>query len=234
MAREFGTQFDSLRLGAGKPRGNQASPGAAATGVYVYSIVPEANTTTALAANQVASGAALTLTAGPTVTTQTYNGTTEYVLDVPRNVSIVGGAGSTTSTNFTVVGRDVYGVAMSETFAGPTGTGTTQGAKAFKYVQSITAVGNTTSGVSAGTSSTLGLPYRIDDFGQLVINVNDVLITSSAGFTAADATTATATTGDTRGTYAAQTAPDGLVKFYFWLGLTDPSTSDKVYGVLQA
>lgn len=234
MAGDLSTQFNSLRLGAGKPRGNVRNAGVPVTGVYVYAITPEANTTTALAANQIVSGAAATLTAGPTVTTQTYNGTTEYVLDVPRNISILGGDATTTSTNFTVVGRDVYGIAMTETFAGPTGTGTTTGAKAFKYVQSVTAAGNTTSGVAVGTSSTLGLPYRVDDFGQLVINVNSVLITSSAGWTAADTSTATATTGDTRGTYAAQTAPDGSVKFYFWIASTDASTDDLIYGVDQA
>lgn len=228
------THFDSLRIGAGKPVGDQTQRGAATTGVYVTALTPDANSTTALATGQTVSGANMTLTAGTGITTTTIDGTTHYVLDVPRNVSLTGQDATTSAVAFTVTGRDKYKVPMTETLTGPAATGTVTTSKAFAYISAIAAAGNTVSGVAAGTSSTLGLDYRADAFGDVIINVNNVLITSSAGFTAADTTTATASTGDVRGTYAMQTAPDGSVRVVIWHALLDVSTTEQVYGVTQA
>ena len=107
--------------------------------------------------------------------------------------------------SFVVRGFDVYGFPMTETITGGN-IATVTGKKAFKYILSITPAG-TLSGanVNVGQSDVIGFMLRADLFQFVEIWwPDDTLIAASTGFVAADTTTATATTGDVRGTYALQ------------------------------
>lgn len=137
---------------------------------------------------------------------------------IARNVRITSG-GNDTGITFLVVGYDVYGYPMSEAITGASG-GVASGAKAFKYIASITPSGAVASTASAGTGDVIGLPLRADYFGQLLINYPDTVITASTGFTAAVTTTASTTTGDVRGTYALQTASNNSRRLIVYLSPT--------------
>lgn len=139
-----------------------------------------------------------------------------------RAVSITSTTSQLDAATFTVVGADIYGQSMTEviTTSGTSAT-TTNGKKAFKFIQSVTP--NSTDGTgsySVGTTDIIGLPIRSDQFTALVgtewdisIYWNSVGITSGTGYTAAVTTTpATATTGDVRGTYAVQVATNGTLR----------------------
>jgi hypothetical protein len=132
---------------------------------------------------------------------------------------IVTASGASTGT-VTIRGYDIYEQPMSETQT-IVGSGVTVPKKAFGYVSSVQLnVGSTLTGtLSVGTNSTIGLPIRVDEFEYAGIFVSGAQIFSATGLTFADQTpTATSTTGDVRGTYTMQTAPNGttnrVVLFY--------------------
>lgn len=154
-----------------------------------------------------------------------------------RAVSIES-AGDDTGATFTVAGYDVYGFPMSETITG-VNAGTATGAKAFKYVASITPAGTLSgSNVSAGQSDVIGLMLRADLFQFLKIYWPDTtLISASTGFTAAVTTDpATALTGDVRGTYALQVASNNARRLVGFLSpaLGNVGTAAGLCGVVQA
>lgn len=124
-----------------------------------------------------------------------------------RAVAIASG-GVDTGATFTVAGYDVYGYPMTETITGAS-IATANGAKAFKYIASITPAG-TLSGtaITVGQSDIVGFMMRVDRFQYVKIYFPDTtLISATTGFVAAVTTDpATALTGDVRGTYALQTA----------------------------
>ena len=125
---------------------------------------------------------------------------------VARAVSITGNAASTAQV-FTVRGYDVYGQAMTEAISFAGGAVTTNGKKAWKYISSVTPA-TTDAGhtLSVGTTDILGINVRADFWEYMDIFVAGAFITASTGWVVADATNATTTTGDVRGTYALQTA----------------------------
>lgn len=128
---------------------------------------------------------------------------------VARAVTITSTSGATVQA-VTVRGYDVYGQAMSEAITVVAG-GTATGKKAFKVISSVTPA-TTDAGhtLSVGTSDTLGFNFRSDYWEYNDIFVAGTFVTTSTGWTVADATaTATSTTGDVRGTYALQTASNG-------------------------
>lgn len=126
-----------------------------------------------------------------------------------RNVRITSVGNDSTAT-FTVAGADLYGYPMTEAITGAN-AGIASGKKAFKYIYSVTPSGTLSgSNVSVGTGDVYGFPLRVDSFFYSTIFWNGALITSNTGFLSAVTTNpATSTTGDTRGTYAVQSASDG-------------------------
>lgn len=222
--------------GAIPTNSQQNSPGMETTPTYVYSVVPLTLQTDNVAAGQTITGSVtMTLTAGTGITTTTINGSTYYVLDVPRNLRITGATASVTASVVTVTGKDVYFQTMTETVTGPTGTATTAGIKAFKYILSATASGNTVSAISVGTGDVLGFPYRVAALGQTIIWDALNLITNSTGLTVADTTTpATSLTGDVRGTYAMAAASNGSRRVTVWIPNFSPDSVEAIYGVTQA
>jgi len=127
-----------------------------------------------------------------------------------RNVRITS-VGNDSSATFTVKGYDIYGYPMTETITGAN-AGIASGAKAWKYIASITPAGTLSgSNVSVGTGDVYGFPIYSASFNpgadaDVSISWAGAAITSATGYTAGVTTTATATTGDVRGTYATQSA----------------------------
>lgn len=214
----------------------QGTPGMETTPAYVYSVVPATLQSNNLVTAKIVTGSeTLTLVAGTGITTTTINGSTYYVLDVPRNLRITGNTVSVTASVLSITGKDVYFETMTETITGPTGTAVTSGVKAFKYLLSATASGNTVSTISVGTGDVLGFPYRVAALGQVLIWDATTLRTDSTGLTVAVTTSpATSLTGDVRGTYAMQAASNGSRRVTVWIPNFSADSVEAIYGVTQA
>jgi hypothetical protein len=189
--------------------------------IYVWDTVPAAKATNNLVTSTTpAAAGSLTLTAGSGVTAVTLNsGSTAYQLDVPRAVSVTAAALATTR-NFTVSGFDYYGQAMSEVIACSAGA-TVNGLKAFFQITGITVSGATSTAVTVGTSDVLGCPVRFNNKGYIArCGWNGTLAEDAATVVVADATTATTTTGDVRGTVVPSSACDGAKRLVVAVLLT--------------
>jgi hypothetical protein len=136
---------------------------------------------------------------------------------VGRAVAITAAA-SATATSATVSGYDVYGYPLVETIS-ITANSQVAGKKAFKYIKSVVLnASDSTHAYSVDTTDVIGLPLRSDTLGDILINsaasslVATTPVTSATGYVPADRTTATATTGDVRGTYGNFTSATGANK----------------------
>ena len=186
---------------------------------------PAVSVTTAAAAAQAVAGAANltlngTLASGGVVTFLT-----------ARNIQAVStGAGDTTQT-ITLTGTDIWGMPVVETVA-LNGVTVVKGLKAFKTITRIAVSAACAGNVSVGNSTALGLPYMLttkSDLMQTWFNqiVEATLPTVVVGVT----TTATATTGDPRGTILLNSTLDGsAVSIY---GVFDPTSTESLFGVAQ-
>ena len=208
--------------------------------IYVFDVIPQAASTTNIAASQTPTGASnLTLTAGAGVRSVTrIDGTTALQLDCPRAVAVslvVGG----TARAYTISGYDYYGQAMSEVITS-VAAATTNGKKAFYQIVSIAGAGASTTAVTVGTTQLIGLPVRVIDGGYLArIGYNGVSAIDAGTFAAAATATATTTTGDVRGTYSPSSAPDGIKRLVIGILLAGiavgpNSTRTGALGVTQA
>jgi hypothetical protein len=157
-----------------------------------------------------------------------------------RVLTITPSASTGVAVTFTIVGADVYGYSQTEqiTVAASTSSAVS-GLKAWKYIQSITpSATNASQTYSVGTTQTVGLPLRSDNFTPVVgyeydlsLYFNSAGITSATGYTAAVPTTpATATTGDVRGTYTLQTSANGTLRL---IATQSPNVAALGAGTLQ-
>jgi hypothetical protein len=190
--------------------------------VYVFDVVPLTLQTSGLATAQaVATAKNLTLTAGTGVTAVVDAfGTTRYVLDTPRTVSIdSANAGDTTQTA-TVFGYDQYDQPMSEAVS-LNGVTEVYTKKAFKSVTRIAISAATAGNINAGFTDTLGLPVRVTNAGYIVsVKWNNTLAADAGTFVAADTTSpATTTTDDVRGTFVPSSAADGSKRLVMAIAL---------------
>jgi len=186
--------------------------------VYIWDVIPQAAITNNIAASQAPSGAgSLTLTAGTSAKSVVLNnGTTVIQLDLPRAIKV---NCSTTARAFTVSGYDYYGQAMTETITVATAGTAVTGLKAFFQISGVTIAGSATAAV-VGTSDKLGLPVRVFNVAYVTsVKSNNTLAQDAGTFVAADMATATATTGDVRGTYTPATASDGTVRTVMTIAL---------------
>lgn len=142
--------------------------------------------------------------------------------DVPRNVV----AAWTNTATITITGTDEYGVVITETSASGTSHA---GKKAFKTVTSVVSSTSITS-ATVGTGDVLGLPVFIPGTASIIRELQDGAA-ATAGTTVAGVTaTATATTGDVRGTYDPNAACNGALAFQLFALVDDPTFR----GVTQA
>lgn len=164
------------------------------------------------AANAHITSQALTLASGGTTT---MTGTLAGTNDVPRNIV----AAWTNTAVLTVTGKDQYGNTMVESSA--SGTSFT-GKKAFKSVTSVKVSADVT-GMTVGTGVVLGLPVFLSQV-SCVLGESQDGAKPTAGTTVAGVTSvATATTGDVRGTYSPNAAPDGSRAYQLFVALSDPT-----------
>lgn len=125
--------------------------------------------------------------------------------DVPRNVV----AAWTNTAVLTVTGTDAYGNTIVES----SGSGTSMtGKKAFKTVTGISVSADVT-GLTVGTSKVLGLPVFLADVGDVLKEYENGAAPTAGTVVAGATATATATTGDVRGTYAPNSNPNGSLVF---------------------
>jgi hypothetical protein len=150
-----------------------------------------------------------------------------WPLDVPRNITMAVTAAALLALSVKITGFDKWGYKLVETLS-TTATGTSKtavGKKAFKWVSSIAiiAAGDTTDHtLNVGFGDALGLPYALQRVADHVrAFFNDAVDTPT--LVKADATTATATTGDTRGTLTPGSSCNGsaIVVWYHIDGSTD-------------
>ena len=112
--------------------------------------------------------------------------------------------------------------------------------KAFKWITSVVPSGTNAGTVSVGTADIFEFPLHGVAFHDTTIYWNEGLISANAGYTAPDATTpSTNLTGSPRGTYATQSASDGvkLLACYQRLGFSSLNSSPPslgMFGVLPA
>jgi hypothetical protein len=206
--------------------GTATEPGVRMSPINVYNVVPVALSATAVAAAQAVAAAG----------NLTINGASAAAgvatLDVPRCVSIVSsGAGDTTQVA-TVIGTDAYGIPMSEaiTFNGTT---TVAGQKAFKTVTRVAISAALAGNASVGSTDIFGLPFRVNTRNYILTAWNGAFVTTGT-FAAADATAATTTTDDVRGTYLVPDASNGVKRLTVWTFVFDDDTQAGLYGVPQA
>lgn len=214
---------DGLRVGPVFPPGLE--PGVPISPVAAYVVVPAALSANAISTSQaVAAAGNLTITgalASAGVAT----------LDVPRAVSVTSSNAGDTTQTATVTGFDVYGQPMTETIAF-NGAATISGKKAFKKVTRIAISAALTGNATAGTTDVIGLPYRATSRDYVLTAQNGAFVTTGT-FVGAVTSTATATTGDVRGTYTPPAANDGS-KVLNIVIFTVPDTQITIYGVTQA
>lgn len=102
----------------------------------------------------------------------------------------------------TIAGWDVYGYPQTETITSVPGSAlATYGKKAWKYIASVTpGFTDATYTYSVGTSDVFGFNFRSGLWEETVSYWAGLLQTATQGWLVADVATATATTGDPRGT----------------------------------
>ena len=178
--------------------------------VYVWDIAPLTLQANGLSTTATPSGAGnLVLTAGTGVTARTRaDGGVEYVLDVPRCVTVTA-AGANTAT-FIISGYDQYGQTMSQLIAAPS-TSTVATTKAFKVVTQIAISGAAGSAITAGFNDKFGLPLRVTDIAYVQSVKWAATLAADAGtMVVADTTSpATTSTTDVRGCYTPSSAANG-------------------------
>jgi hypothetical protein len=95
------------------------------------------------------------------------------------------------------------------------------GKKAFKTVTGITVSANVT-GLTVGTAKVLGLPVFVAGAAEVIREIQDGAVATAGTLVVGDLTTATATTGDVRGTYAPNGTPNGSITFELLVALRSP------------
>lgn len=194
-------------------------------GVATYLVTPITLDRDGFCAAQTTAGAADLSLNGALVT----NGV--GVIDVPRAVGVYS-AGNLSAITFTVYGYDAYNQPVREAITGPNAT-TANGKKAFARITRVAASAAVGTNVEVGTIDIFGLPVRITSTSA-VVHVGWAALTRDTGtLTAADDTTATATTGDVRGTYAPSSAANGTTRTLGLALIPDLTSRASTYGVSQ-
>jgi hypothetical protein len=217
------TQFsDDLWLGTalGPQVNSYAGPGAVLSGVgplgrvYVWDIVPATKSATAVCAAQAVAAAGYATINGASAS----GGVATF--DYARAVNVDSSNVGDTTQTVTVTGTDYWGQAQTEEIA-LNGTTAVAGQKAFKTITAVYVDALLAGNLTVGNEDIFGLPYRVTDAGYLLrVGWAGALAEDAGTFVAADTATATATTGDVRGTYAPSSAANGTRRLVIAIGLT--------------
>jgi hypothetical protein len=130
-----------------------------------------------------------------------------------RNITVVASGAATSAV--TVEGQDYLGQPMLETFT-LAGAVPVAGKKAFWSVSKVTWGLTAGTTIDVGWGTLLGIPYRAVNTAMLNELMSGAPPTAGALVAGiATSTVQTATTGDPRGTYAPNSAPDGTRSYVF-------------------
>ena len=213
---------DDLWLGAATGPQSQgwAGPGTVFLGVgplgrtYIFDAVPAAKSATAVCAAQAIAAAGAATINGASAS----GGVATF--DSARAVNVDSTDTGDTTQTVTVTGTDYWGQAQTETIA-LNGTTLVAGKKAFKTITGVIVSAALTGNLTVGNEDIFGLPYRVTDAGYLFrVGWAGALAQDAGTFVAADTATATATTGDVRGTYAPSSAANGTRRLVIGIALT--------------
>jgi len=171
-------------------------------------------------ADGVSTSASITAAAGAVIDGALASGGVA-TFDVPRNV-IITSAGDDSAKTFTVTGTDEYGVTVKETITGANAD-VASGKKAFKTVTAVAISANSASTVTIGTGDVLGLPFFLPGTAHVFRELQDGSAATAGTVVKGDASKATATTGDVRGTYDPNAACDGAKAFQLMVVGADPT-----------
>lgn len=153
---------------------------------------------------------------------QTINGAAVGVFDCPRTMQFVSANAGDTTQTVAIQGYDIYDQKVAETIT-LNGTTIVTSKKALKAVTQMAISAATAGNVTVGTSTTLGLPLALIKAVQLIKEGQDGAVATAGTLVAADQSTPTATTGDVRGTYVPNAAPDGSKGYFLIVSIADPS-----------
>jgi hypothetical protein len=200
----------------------------ARTDPFGAAVAPQAKST-----NSVKTAATISTTGAITFSGSLVSGGVA-TFDVPRNITInTTESGVPGTISFT--GTDYYGAILSEKILGPNGSlSPGNGLKAFKTVTAGTLETAMTYSISIGHGDTLGLPFCLEGAYDVLSVYVDSTASTTSTITAADTNTATASTGDVRGTILPSTAPNGVRKFTIVFTCKDRDTKINIYGKDQA
>jgi hypothetical protein len=127
-----------------------------------------------------------------------------------RNVTVVASGAAT--SNVTVYGYDYLGQAVKESFT-LTGATPVVGKKMFADIVNVAYGLTAGTTINVGYGAVLGVPYKV--LGTQITNELISDVTPTAGALVAGVTTQTLTSGDPRGTYTPNLAPDGVRSYRF-------------------
>ena len=154
-----------------------------------------ANATGILSAQSIATAGSVTAFA----TTYSPDAMAQY----GRNVQVVA-SGAATST-VAIEGRDYLGQPMQEQLT-LNGATPVLGNKAFKYIEKVSWGATAATTINVGWGTKLGLPFKMLGIDTELVNK---AIPGTAGTFTAAVDTQTLTSGDSRGTYVPNSAPNG-------------------------
>ena len=141
-------------------------------------------------------------------------------LDVPRALTITS-SGNDSARTFVVKGKDEYGFALTENITGAN-AGVAAGKKAFASITSITIDAAAAGTVSIGYGNVLGLPVFLKNGTFILREIENDAVAVAGTVVAGVTATATAITGDVRGTYVPNGAPDGTKALQLLVSVPDP------------
>lgn len=206
---------------------NNLNPGV----VGLQAVALDLGSPNAAAANNISTSQAVAGAGNLTITGALANGGVAY-MDVPRTLQFVSSNAGDTTQTVTITGLDEYGQKITETVT-LNGTTVVTSKKAVASVSKLAVSAALAGNITVGSSTTLGLPIAIYKAAvQVVKESQDGAVATAGTFVNADLSTATAITGDTRGTYVPNAAPDGS-KGYILFALVPDKTDIGVtpYGV---
>lgn len=177
--------------------------------------MPTTVVTTAVAAAQAVAGAA-NLTLNGTLATAGV-----VTFDQARAVQMVSSNAGDTTQTAAITGTDEYSVAMHETLTF-NGTTVVTGKKAWKTITAVAISAVMTGNASMGNSTTLGIPIYLPEASAVCKESLDGVTATAGTLVAADRAKATATTGDVRGTYVPNSAPNSARVFQLYVANPDP------------
>lgn len=140
-------------------------------------------------------------------------------LDVPRNITIQS-AGNDAARTFTIESVDVYGNPVTEQVAGAN-IGTAAGKKAHYGKVTVSVDAACAGNVNIGWGNVLGLPGYLSNAAFILKEIQDGAAAAAGTTVAGDQTQPSATTGDVRGTYVPNAAPDGTKSYGLLVALFD-------------